>query len=432
MATKPRANSERIDPNNVLALAARDLACFCVAIHPGFELARHTAFLVDKLEAVECGQRGLRRLVSRAARLLLSTPPRHGKSLLLALFICWYLGRHPERSVIYATYGQDLSDDIGRRVRNLMTDPLFAAIFPSCRLAADSTSQRRFDTTRGGSFYAVGRGGPITGRGAHLLLVDDLLKDSEEARSEAIRRALHEWYGSVAHTRLMPNGAVVIVGTRWSDADLPGHLLREHADEGWQLVNLPAISETNDPMGRAEGEALWPERFPVETLESIRRQIGSAAFVSLYQGHPSAASGTVFKREWMRTYAGPLPSFQKITQSWDTAFGKSASSGDYSACTTWGATSNGHYLLALWRGRVDFPTLKYQVRMQAEQWKPHSILLEDAASGQSLIQELRLATSYPVNAVKVDRDKRARAEAVTPMFEAGRIFVPADAPWLKK
>jgi predicted phage terminase large subunit-like protein len=183
-------------------------------------------------------------------------------------------------------------------------------------------------------------------------------------------------------------------------------------------------------LGRAEGEALWPERFPVQALEATRRQIGSAAFVSLYQGHPSAASGTVFKREWFRTYREPLPSFQKIVQSWDTAFGKSTTSGDYSVCTTWGTNNHGHYLLALWRGRVDFPTLKHQVRSQAEQWKPHAILLEDAASGQSLLQELRLATSYPILAVKVDRDKRARAEAVTPMFEAGRVFLPLDAPWL--
>jgi predicted phage terminase large subunit-like protein len=184
------------------------------------------------------------------------------------------------------------------------------------------------------------------------------------------------------------------------------------------------------PTIRAEGEALWPERFSVQALEGTRRQIGSASFISLYQGHPSAASGTVFRREWFRCYREPLPSFQKIAQSWDTAFGKSASSGDYSVCTTWGTNNNGHYLLSLWRGRVDFPQLKYQVTSQAQQWKPHSILLEDAGSGQSLIQELRLATPYPVLAVKVDRDKRARAEAVTPMFEAGRVFLPADAPWL--
>jgi len=341
MATVPGAsNTEAINPHNVLALAAQDFACFCVAVHPGFELAKHTLFLIARLEAVERGQNWLRRLVSRAARLLLSTPPRHGKTLLLALFICWYLGRHPDRSVIYATYGQDLSDDIGRRVRNLMTDPLFQAIFPQCRLSADSTSLRRFDTTAGGSFYAVGRGGPITGRGADLLVCDDLLKDAEEARSDTIRRALHEWYGSVAHTRLTPSGAVVVVGTRWSEDDLIGHLLREHAAEGWELVNLPAIAEANDPLGRAEGEALWPERYDRETLDGIRRQLGSAAFTTLYTGHPAAASGALFKREWMRTYTGPLPTFQVVVLSADTAF-KTGKQNDYSVITVWGKNNFG-------------------------------------------------------------------------------------------
>jgi predicted phage terminase large subunit-like protein len=419
----------------LLQLAAADLACFGIAVHPGFELARHTRLLIELLEEIDKAQGGVmgavRRLLTGKTRLLISEPPRHGKTLLISqLFPAWFLGRHPDRSVILASYGQDLSDDIGRRVRNLMADPLYEAIFPHTRLSGDSTSLRRFDTTAGGSFYAVGRGGPITGRGAHLLIWDDLLKDVEEARSETIRRGLHDWCQQVAYTRLTPDGAVVGVGTRWHEDDLTGWLLREHAAEGWRLLNLPALAEANDPLGRAEGDALWPARFDREALESIRRQIGSAAFTSLYQGHPSAASGTVFKREWFRTYREPLPSFQKTIQSWDTAYGKSTSSGDYSVCTTWGTNNNGHYLLALWRGRVDFPKLKYQVRTQAEQWKPHAVLVEDTASGQSLLQELKLATNYPVIAVRADRDKRSRAEAVTPMFESGRVFLPADAPWL--
>jgi hypothetical protein len=129
-----------IDLKNILLLAQQDFGCFCLAMRPSFELAKHTSFLINRLEAIERDQALLRSVISRAVRLLLSTPPRHGKTLLLVLFICWYLGRHPERSVIYATYGQDLSDDIGRQVRNLMTGPLFEAIFPGCRLSPDSTS----------------------------------------------------------------------------------------------------------------------------------------------------------------------------------------------------------------------------------------------------------------------------------------------------
>ena len=154
---------------SVLQLAAADLACFGMAMHPGFELARHTRLLIERLEEIEKAQGGVtgavRRLLNRNIRLAISEPPRHGKTLLLELFIAWYLGRHPERSVIFATYGQDLSDDKGRRIRNLMSESLFQSIFPKCQLSTDSTSQRRFDTTAGGSFYAAGRGGPITGRG---------------------------------------------------------------------------------------------------------------------------------------------------------------------------------------------------------------------------------------------------------------------------
>src|SRR5215472_9447786 len=156
---------------------------------------------------------------------------------------------------------------------------------------------RRFSLTAGGSYYAVGRGGPITGRGAHLLLVDDPLKDAEEARSETIRRGLHEWYASVAYTRLQAGAAIVLIQTRWHEDDLAGWLLREHSQEGWEVVSLPAVAERDEDF-RREGEALWPEEFPLRVLEQIRQAIGSAAWTSLYQQRPAAAEGAIFKRTW--------------------------------------------------------------------------------------------------------------------------------------
>lgn len=407
--------------NSVLALARADLACYSIVQWPPFELAPHHRVIVDKLEAVERGE---------IRRLMISMPPRHGKSLITTqIFPAWYLGRHPDRFVISASYGQDLADDFGRKVRNLISGPMHRTLFPACQVADDASSMRRFNTTAGGSYYAVGRGGPITGRGAHLLLLDDPLKDRDEAYSETIRRGLHEWYAHVAYTRLQPGAAVVLIETRWHEDDLAGWLLREHADENWVVVSLPAIAEVDESFRRA-GEPLWPERFPLPDLQRIRRSIGSAAWASLYQQRPSAAEGTIFKRDWVRTYREPPPSFERIVQSWDTAF-KTGAENDYSVVTTWGSAETGHYLLSLWRARVEFPELKRQLSSQAEQWKPHAILVEDKASGQSLIQELKLATRFPILPVKVDSDKRARAEAVTPMFEAGRIFVPESAPWLQ-
>ena len=183
-------------------------------------------------------------------------PPRHGKSFTTsAIFPAWYLGRHPDHQVIFATYGQELSDDYGRRVRNFVATPLHQAIFPDCRLSEDSTAAHRFNTTRGGTYIAVGRGGPITGRGANLLIIDDPLKDFDEASSETVRRAMHDWFNTVAYTRLMPGGSIVLIQTRWHEDDLAGRLLSEHAAEHWELLSLPGIAE-HDESFRGQGEAL--------------------------------------------------------------------------------------------------------------------------------------------------------------------------------
>ncbi|MGA9390323.1 MAG: terminase family protein [Candidatus Sulfotelmatobacter sp.] len=191
---------------DLLPLGREDLACYALAVYPNFELANHHRLIVDYLEAVERGD---------ITRLIICMPPRHGKSLLgTQIFPAWFLGRNPDRSIITSSYNQELADDFGRKVRNLVINPVHRAIFPEFRVAQDATSMRRFSTTAGGSYYAVGRGGAITGRGADLLLIDDPLKDAEEARSELIRRALHEWFKSVAYTRLQPGGAVVLISTR--------------------------------------------------------------------------------------------------------------------------------------------------------------------------------------------------------------------------
>ena len=406
-------------PAEVLQLARADLACYAMAQWPEFEFAPHHRLIVDMLEAVE------RREIQRSMMFL---PPRHGKSFIgTELFSAWYLGRHPERAIISASYGQELADYFGRKVRDMVRDPIHGAIFPQCRLADDSSSLRSFSTTAGGSYFAVGRGGPITGRGADLLLIDDPIKDAEEARSEPIRRGLHEWYSSVARTRLQPGGAVVLISTRWHEDDLSGRLLRESGGEDWHVLSLPAIAESDESFRRA-GEALWPGKFSLADLEQTRKEIGGAAWAALYQQRPAAAEGAVFKREWWPSYLEP-PSFRCILQSWDTAF-KSGSENDYSVCTTWGVSRNGYCLLSFWRGRVDFPELKRLVGSLGREWNPSAILVEDAASGQSLIQELRHESSLPIIPVKIDRDKISRAQSITPLIEAGKVFLPESAPWL--
>lgn len=189
----------------------------------------------------------------------------------------------------------------------------------------------------------------------------------------------------------------------------------------WEVLSLPAIAETDEDF-RGAGEALWPEHFPLPALETIRAVVGGSAWASLYQQRPAAAEGTVFKREWWRFYEQP-PQFTRVVQSWDTAF-KTGSDNDYSVCTTWGVASFGYFLLGFWRGRVEFPELKKQMAAQAEVWRPAQILVEDQASGQSLIQELKWQTALPIVAIRPDRDKLSRAQAVTPMIEAGKAYLP--------
>lgn len=404
---------------DLLQFSRNSLASFASMLFPSFELAAHHSRLIAKLEDVEAG---------RCKRLMIFMPPRHGKSLLSTqLFPAWYLGRGPKRSIISATYSQDLSDDFGRATRNFANDPWTLATFPELELSADSNSMRRFSTTQGGSYYSVGRGGSITGRGADLLIVDDPIKDSEEARSPLIRHSLHAWYASVGYTRLQPQGAVVVIQTRWHHDDLAGWLLREHADEGWDVLDLPAIAEKNGD-GRLEGEALWPERFSAEHLASIRRAVGGATWTALYQQRPTAEEGSVFRRDWWQRYS-ELPTFTRIILSLDTAY-KTGRSNDFSVCTVWGEAATGYFLLDVWRARVEFPQLKRELARLALEWRPSAILIEDKASGQSLIQELRQATRFPVIPIQVDSDKISRAHAASPMVEAGRVFLPQSATWL--
>lgn len=402
------------------SVASQSMKAFGLLMLPGFEVAPHHQLIIDRIEAL---------LRGKIKKLAIITPPRHGKTTIASILLpAYYLGKNPRGDVICASYGAELSECWGRRVRGLLQDENFQRVFPNCVLSPDSQAAGRFNTVSGGEYIAVGRGGPMTGRGADLLILDDLIKDAQEANSDVTCRGIVEWLKHVALTRLSRNGKILAISTRWSEKDPMGWLLKEQ--KGWEVVHLPAISEgASDLLGRPQGAALWESRFPLVVLESIRIAVGAQVWQALYQGNPTAAQGAVFKRSWFRRYQTPPEKFSKVVQSWDTAF-KAGAANDFSVSTTWGAAENGYYLLHCWRDRVEFPELKRQVAQQAEQWRPHAIIIEDKASGQSLIQELRTATPFPVLAVKVDADKNTRANAVTAFFEAGKVFFPEGAAWL--
>jgi predicted phage terminase large subunit-like protein len=403
---------------------------YAVGQWSGYQPAKHHWALADRLEKVAEGE---------IKRLMIFMPPRHGKSMLTSEFFpAWYLGRHPDHQVIAATYAQGLADDFGRKVRNLVSNRQHEFMFPGFRLADDSQAASRFHTKERGAYFAVGAGGPITGRGADLLLIDDPIKGREDAESEVMRRHLKDWYTSVARTRLMPGGAIVVIQTRWHEDDLAGWLLKEHAHEEWEVLNLPAIAEPDDQIGRQEGVPLWPQAYPLDELDQIRRSVGSRDWASLYQQRPTAEEGAIFKREhwqysrlWLDDPQALIDSLGifKVIQAWDTAF-KTKEMNDYSACVTIGVARTKYFVLDVKRGRFEFPELKRVVQTHAAKWNASSLLIEDTSAGQSIIQELRRETRLPLIAVKADRDKVARSRAITATHEAGMICLPEAMPWL--
>ena len=320
-----------------------------------------------------------------------------------------------------------------RKARDIFTSSETRVLFPHVHHRPERPGQEiiiperqaahEWGTKQGGSYYAVGVGGGLTGRGFNIGIIDDPVKDAAEASSKTYRDNIWDWYTAVFHTRQRPGAAEIVVMTRWHEDDLVGRLLKlakenPEADQ-WIVLHLKAIED---------GKALWPERYPLEILEKIKATIGSRAFESLYQGEPSIAEGEIIKREWWQ-YFDELPNLQRIIHSWDTAF-KTKQSNDFSVCTVWGEADNGYYLLNVWRGRVEFPELKAVATALNEKDKPSAVLIEDMASGQSLIQELGRGTPLPVLPVKVDKDKISRASAASPLIEAGKVFLPRNAPWL--
>ena len=269
--------------------AAEDLISFTEYSHPQYKTAAHHRLIAQKLQQVERGE---------ISRLMIFMPPRHGKSELASRrFPAWYLGRHPERQIITASYNADLASDFGRDVRNIVGSADFRNVF-AITLAQDSQAANGWHTNKGGSYVAAGVGTAITGRGAHILLIDDPVKDRADADSELVRKATWDWYRSTAYTRLMPGGAIIIIQTRWHEDDLAGRLL----DSSWDVLSLQALAEDDDPLNRKVGEALWPAWYNREVLDRTRTVVGDREWSALYQQKPQADEGEYFKREWLRYY----------------------------------------------------------------------------------------------------------------------------------
>lgn len=390
----------------------------------GWKPFPHLLLLSDKLMQVAAGE---------CKRLIVTTPPRHGKSQMISqYFPAWYLGTFPRRQVILSSNTATLAQNFSRSARNILTE-LGPEIF-GVSVRDDSRAADRWHTTAGGVLIAAGVGGPLTGRGAHCLIIDDPIKNSEEAHSETIREKQWEWWQSTARTRLMRDASVVVVLTRWHEDDLAGKLMRQAeeqpgADE-WELLNLPAFARAGDPVGRAEGEALCPELISAEELESTKASTSSYWWGAMYMQEPTPDEGGIFHRDWWRYWRTP-DEFQihRLCQSWDLSF-KDGDGSDFVAGQLWGCDQAERILLAQVHARLDFPSTLRAIRAMhayaAQHWPAfasHPVYVEDAANGPAVIQSLQREIPG-IHGVRPDGGKLARAHNIAHIPEAGQVRFP--------
>ena len=339
---------EKVQSNAKQELAKRELAKrrlidFVKYNFPGYQVNWHHKILAEKLEAVERGE---------IKRLIVMMPPRHGKSELGSIqFPSWFIGRNPTKEIIAVSYSSELATDFGRKTRNLVRTSESKDIFDTT-LAEDSKSVGKWHTEQGGSYIAVGVGGAITGKGADILLIDDPIKNREDAESDIVRAKQWSWYTSTAYTRLSPTGAVVLILTHWHDADLAGRLLDDEDGDEWEVIKFPALA-TDDEKYRTKGEPLWPTRYTLKKLLNVKRVIGSYDWASLYQQDPIDPELQEFKQEWFRSRS--WEEVEKLnTRNFltvDTAISQKASA-DYTAMVMNFVDTENKWNIRTWRGRI--------------------------------------------------------------------------------
>lgn len=414
---------------------------FTQRMFPQYEASRHHKLISQALEDVAQG---------KIQKLAVCMPPRHGKSELCSVhFPPWFLGNNPDKRIIACSYTASLAYRFSRRARNVLQSPRWP--FPNIIPAGDANAVSAWDLAghRGG-YVAAGVGGSITGMGADILLIDDPVRNAQDADSLVIRERNWEWYQSTALTRVEPGGAVVLIGTRWHQDDLIGRAITEDS-ENWVVLNCPAIAEegVDDALHREPGQALWPERWSVESLEQQRLAVGERSWGALYQQRPSPLGGSVFHRDWWQTWnTATLPTMESVIVVCDSAFKEGVGS-DYSVFATWGrGRDDGRfYLIDIMRGRWQFPeliTAGHAAMSAARHRFPNTapvLVVEDKASGQSAIQvwkrpyivssHERLA-ALPVVPHKISggESKTARAEGVSGYVRGGMVSIPERAPWL--
>jgi len=422
----PELDAKRLKLELRLAQLDRNEKCqnefltFVRAMWPEFIAGRHHKIIAEKFERVARGE---------LKRLIINMAPRHTKSEFASfLFPAWMMGRNPRMKIIQATHTTELAVNFGRKVKNLLETDEYKEVFTDVKLAADSKASGRWDTNRGGMYFAVGVGSNLAGRGGDLVVIDDPHSEQTAMSNNGFDDAW-EWYTAGPRQRLQPGGSIVLVQTRWSEKDMTGQLLRSMAKDPladqWEVVELPAIFESGDPC--------WPEFWSLEDLTAVRASIPPSKWNAQYQQNPTGEENAIIPRDWWKRWDKEVvPQLEYVIQSYDTAFSKRETA-DFSAITTWGVfhpdegDAPNLILLDSKKGRWDFPELKEVAYEQYNYWDPDTVIVEAKASGLPLTQELR-QTGIPVVNFTPSKgaDKVTRVHSVSPLFEAGMVWAPDE------
>jgi predicted phage terminase large subunit-like protein len=395
---------------------------FVERVWPTFISGAHHKRMAEAFERVANGT---------CKRLIINMPPRHTKSEFASYLLpAWFLGKFPHKKVIQASNTGELAVGFGRKVRNLVDSDVYNAIFPNLALQQDSKAAGRWNTSKGGDYFAIGVGGTVTGKGADVLIIDDPHSEQEAAMAASnpdIYDKVYEWYTSGPRQRLQPGGAIVIVMTRWAARDLTGQVLKSAAQrsgEEWEVIEFPAILPSGNPV--------WPQFWSREELEALREELPNSKWQAQYQQNPIGNESAIVKRDWWKWWEKDDPPVcDYVLQSWDTAFEKTQRA-DYSAGTTWGIFNCEEdnfapniILLNTYKKRVEFPELKRDVMREYNEYEPDSLIVEKKASGAPLIYDLR-AMGIPVQEYTPGKgqDKIARLNSVSDIIASGKVWVP--------
>ena len=371
-------------------------------------------------------------------RLIITMPPRSGKSEIVSRrFPAYFLGKYPDLSIISVSYSASLAEDFSRDVQRIIDSDEYKKIFPNTKLSdkKDKNYKRTSDffeiVDHKGVYCSAGVGGSITGKGCDILIIDDPIKNRQEANSETVRKKIYDWYSSTAYTRLSPIGGVIMMCTRWHLDDLIGKVLSDKNQKPFHVISYPAIAEHDEPH-RKQGEALHPERFSLEILNEIKSTLSTADWLSLYQQKPVPEGGAIFETSKLRYYdeSSEPKRFDQIVGSWDMTFKENKTS-DYVVGQLWGRKGADFYLLDMVRDRMDFvKTLKVFINFANKHKKCNCWLVEDKANGTAIISTLKKHISGIIP-ITPKESKQERAYAITPYLEAGNIFFPKNQNFTK-